>query len=175
MIIWNTKKLCDKIRSNGLSDNEKKNYLIVGTMLIFSMSCIGGVAGKASALEAAIKFLLLGTITVAGLQKAFQEYRPANVVRTSFLEYYAILGVPLGFKVILLSFGLCTIAGMILGFNALLNGHAYPSHQSLQIAARITEVVSVSWYYWCLVVFAKYISRTEAPASKDSHPFSEFP
>ncbi len=164
MIIWNTKKLCDKIRSNELSDNEKKNYLIVGTMLIFLMTCIGGLAGKASVFEAATKFLLLGTITVVGLQKAFQEYRPANGVRTSFIEYYAMLGVPLGFKVILLSFGLGTIAGMILGFIALLNAHTYPSHQSLQIAARITEIVSVSWYYWRLVVFAKYISRTEANA-----------
>lgn len=165
MILWNTKKLCDAIRSNGLSDNDKKNYLIVGTMLIFLVTCIGSIAGKATVLEAAIKFVLLGSITVAGLQRASEEYRPAHVIRTSFLEYCAILGVPLVFKVILLSCGLGTIAGIIAGLIALLKADAYPNNQSLQIATRITEVVSVSWYYWRLVVFAKYISRGETTAS----------
>lgn len=161
MIIWNTKKLCDKIRSNELSDNNKKNYLIVGTMLIFLMTCFGYVTVRMSALQAAIDFIVIGAITLFGLQKAFQEYRPLQEIKTSYLEFYAILGVPLGFKFVLLSFGAGLVAGLVIGVFSILKWGVQPSEMVMHVASQVVMIFTVSWYYWRLVVFAKYTSRTE--------------
>lgn len=163
MILWNTKKLCDAIRSNGLSDNDKKNYLIVGTMLIFLMTCFGYVTVRMTAVQAASGFILLGAITIFGLQKAFQEYRPSPEIKTSYLEFYAILGVPLGFKFVLLSFVAGLVAGLIVGFFSILKWGVEPPQSVIHITSQIVQIITVSWYYWRLVVLARYTSRTENP------------
>lgn len=165
MILWNTKKLCDTIRSNGLSDNDKKNYLIVGTMLIFSMTCFGYVVVRMSALQASLQFVLLGTITILGLQRAFREYRPSPEIKTSYLEFSAILGVPLGFKFLLLSFAGGLVAGLVIGVFSIFKWGVQPSENAMHVTSQIVSILLVFWYYWHLVVFAKYISRTEATAS----------
>jgi len=169
MILWNTKKLCDKISSNELSDYEKKNYLIVGTLFAFFLISVGYVFIQKSALHASIGFLLLGAITALGLQKTFEAYKPPSDTKISFLEFTIILGVPLGIKLFLVSLGLGFVAGIILALSTLMKWGCPPSALAQHITGQITEVVVVAWYYWRLLIHAKYISQKDAPSTDAPH------
>lgn len=149
MYFWKTKELAKKIKNSELSETNKKNYYLGGTIFLYLSMYLMFAQPRTNIYILLLEAALMLLITIFGISISFKSN--GGNTGTDYIYRMVIVSFPISIKLFLLSLPLGFVVGIVVGVLSLPINYIELSTSTLMIFIQIL-------FFWRINAAIKFIN-----------------